>query len=87
MSITREAAAIIDDLGAGTVDNVLPRMPGYTRTQVFRALKTAAYMGLIDTDGWTGPKHGGSTPTTYRRKKAHPRPRVSTVFDLAAMYQ
>lgn len=85
MSATQSAAALIIERGFGDVDDILPSMPGHTRAQVFRALKAAADQGLIECDGWTGPRHGGSKPATYRAKrpKTTSRP-VRSVFELAA---
>lgn len=101
MSMAAEAAALVQERGAATVDDILPDMKGYTRVQVLRALKDARYAGLIDSDGWQPPTSGGtrlanrphratgqprgSKPTTYRAIKKTARPRVSSVWDLAGM--
>lgn len=83
MSITKQAVAVINRLGHGTVDDVLRQMPGYTRDQLRRALKHAAYIGLISTDGWCPQPRGssarrGSLPATYRAiKKTQSRPAAS----------
>jgi hypothetical protein len=85
MNITKEAVAMINRLGSGTVDDLLPLMP-YTRAQLFRALKHAADSGQLDTDGWrapTGPSTG-SPPATYRAlRKTYVRPAAS-VWQFAA---
>lgn len=85
MSIAAEAAALVKQRGAANVDDLMPDMPGYTRSQVLRALKTALDAGLIDSDGWTGPSHGGSKPATYRAIKKTSNPRVASVWELAGM--
>lgn len=78
MSITKDAVAMINKLGSGTVDDIQPLL-GYTRAQLFRALKHAADSGQIDTDGWRAPTGNctGSPPAIYRRKKAYTRPAAS----------
>ena len=96
MSATQIAADLIIERGFGTVDDILPSMPGYTRDQVFRALQAAAARGLIECDGRRLPEGGpkkkshratgrprGSKPATYRAKRTARRP-VRSVFELAA---
>lgn len=70
---------MINQLGSGTVDDLLPLLP-YTRAQLFRALKYGLESRLIESDGHrppTGPGTG-SQPTTYRaRRKTYARPAAS----------
>jgi hypothetical protein len=93
MSLTREVAALIDEIGSGTADDLLPHFDGRTRAQVRAALKAAWAAGLIDSDGRqrnpnrphraTG-RPRGSLPTTYRRIKKEPaHQRIASVWDLA----
>ena len=85
MSATRQAAALIEELGAGTVDDILPDMGGLTRKQVLRALCNAATLDLIECDGkkQRAGVHGG-VPCTYRAKKAPvQRPRAASVWQYA----
>jgi len=84
MSLTTRAAALVIEAGAATADDILPKMAPATRPQVLRALKAALDRGLIDSDGWAGPSHGGSKPATYRAIRKAPVRRVSFVFELAA---
>lgn len=76
MSLTQSVAGLIVKRGSGTVDDILPDLC-CTRSQALRALKAAKATGLIDSDGWTGPRHGGSLPATYRAIKKKTRPAAS----------
>lgn len=84
MSLTREVIDELERRGSGTVDDILPALPGYSRLQVRSALQWAHYTGQILCDGQRPKKglagRGGSLPATYRAK---PRRIVSSVFDLA----
>jgi hypothetical protein len=93
VSLTKKAAALVNQMESATVDNVLPHLPGYTRTQVRRALKAALDQGLIDSDDRlrqesrphraTG-KPRGAMPTTYRAIKKQYRP-VASVWHFAQL--
>lgn len=88
MSITKQAVAAINRLGHGTVDDVSVLMPGYTRAQLFRALKHAADSGQIDTDGHRAPIGPGlgSPPAIYRALRKTARP-VASVWHFAKQNQ
>jgi predicted enzyme involved in methoxymalonyl-ACP biosynthesis len=82
MSAIQTVTALIEEIGAGTVDDILADMEGYTRRQVIKALDNAAYAGLITCDGYAGARKGpgarGSLPATYRAiKKTQSRPAAS----------
>jgi hypothetical protein len=53
----------------GTVDHLMPLLPGFTRKQVIAALQNARWSGYLECDG-RGPRKGrtarGSDPGTYR---------------------
>ena len=83
MSITQAVAHAVILRGEATVDDILPDLD-CTRDQALRALRNAKDLGLIGHDGWTGPSHGGSKPSTYRAIRNTPVRRVSTVFELGA---
>ena len=83
MSAIQTVTALIEELGCGTVDDLMPEMEGYTRTQVIAALQNAANAGLITCDGYAGARKGhgarGALPSTYRAivKQARARPAAS----------
>lgn len=83
MNLTREAAALVIAAGAATVDDLMPKLEGFTRQQVMRALKAATDAGLIESDGWTGPRPGGSTPATYRAIRPRRSRPAASVWELA----
>jgi hypothetical protein len=82
MSLCAEVVEELERRGSGTVDDLAPLFPDYTRAQVLRALQWVRFTGQITCDGQppkTGRK-GGAFPATYRAK---PRRMVTSVFDLA----
>lgn len=85
MSATKAVAALIEELGSGTVDDILADMPGHTRQQVISALQRAAWAGLITCDGPAARVRRGSKPGTYRAKPpaVTPTRAVRSVFELA----
>jgi hypothetical protein len=85
MSLVEQVIDLVERRGAATVDDLLPELSGYTRTQVISALNWARQTGRLSCDGLgprRGRKGGGSNPGTYR---AVPRPRINSVFALAQM--
>jgi hypothetical protein len=84
MSLCREVVEELERRGSGTVDDLAPLFPDYTRAQVLHALHWVRYTGQIECDGQQAKKggrgRGGSFPATYRAK---PRRMVTSVFDLA----
>jgi predicted transcriptional regulator len=96
MSITQEAADALNDIGSGTVEDVMRELECYTRDQVRRALNNAATTGLIKSDGrYAQPgrrehratgKDRGARPTIYRAIVTQQTSRpVSSVFQLAQL--
>lgn len=83
MSAIQIVTALIEELGSGTVDDLMPEMEGYTRRQIIKALGNAAYEGHISCDGYAGSRKGpggvGAKPATYRaiRKQTSARPAAS----------
>lgn len=91
MSAIQLVTALIEELGCGTVEDLMPEMDGYTRQQVIKALGNAAYAGLIRCDGYAGSRRGpgasGARPSTYRAiVKTHARP-VASVWQFAEQCQ
>lgn len=84
MTATEEVVRLIERRGSATVDDILPDMEGYTRDQVWAALRWATYTRKIACDGGSrkvgGSRKGGSLPATYRAVK---KPIVASVWDLA----
>ena len=87
MSLAKTAAALIEEIGTGTVEDILPDMEDCTRAQVIKALQNARLEKLIECEG-PGPRMSsgrGSKPATYRAiRKTYVRPTVASVWDLAA---
>lgn len=85
MSQYARAAAVIEERGHGTVDDILPELEGMTRKQAIRALINAARHGLLTCDGRTfAIGRRGTVPAIYRPAvKTYGRP-VSSVWELGA---
>lgn len=81
----RQVVVLIEARGYGTVDDILPDMPGVTRQQAIRALINAARDGRISCDGRTFAKgRRGTVPAMYRAiVRTMGRP-VNSVWELGA---
>jgi hypothetical protein len=94
MSLRQQVATLIDEIGPGTVDDIMPEIKGYTRAQVVKALHNAAQIGLISCDGrgkilrnQTNQAWQGSRPGPYRSGRKAPAgvPKApNSVFQLSA---
>ena len=74
MSLIEQVTAVIEELGAGTADDVLEEMGedcGYTRAQILVALQNAKNTRRLVNDG----AHGGATLVVYRPAPKPPGPR------------
>ena len=95
MSLIQAVTALIEEAGQGTVDTLLPDLPGYTRKQVMSALQNAQSNRLIHLIGKAGaaagranqlatygpgPKPGTAQMSEYRNGWKHGR--VASVWDL-----
>ena len=74
MSLIEQVTAVIEEIGAGTADDVLEEMGedcGHTRAQILAALKNAKNTRRLVNDG----AHGGATLVVYRPAPRPPGPR------------
>lgn len=93
MSLTRRVAEMVQEMGCATLQEILPLLEGYTRMQVFHAMKNARSTGLVHCRGHVplrgkGSGAGSAQATHYpgRRdakpeKPKPPRP-VASVWEL-----
>jgi hypothetical protein len=47
MSLRQEVVDLIEDLGEGSADDLLPLLPGFTEKQIAVALSNARFRGLL----------------------------------------
>jgi hypothetical protein len=74
MSLIDQVTAVIEEIGAGTADDVLEELGedcGHTRAQILVALKNAKNTRRLVNDG----AHGGATLVVYRPAPRPPGPR------------
>jgi hypothetical protein len=74
VSLINQVTAVIEEIGAGTADDVLEELGedcGYTRAQILAALKNAKNTKRLVNDG----AHGGAKMVVYRPAPRPPGPR------------
>jgi hypothetical protein len=90
MSLLYTVTQMVLARGRATVDDLMPELPGVTRTQAIKALQNARRKKLVSSTGQHFGGRQGALPTTYTAY-VEPEPvaevvrkRVNSVWGLAA---
>lgn len=78
MSLMPKVEKLVRELGAATVDDLMPQFPGYTRKQIIKALQNCRKDGRLTSNGRQTGSHG-NLPATYYPAEQHKEKRFCSV--------